>query len=300
MGRHPVIPAELTARPFNLGEAKEAGLTWMQLQGASWRRIGFDQYAWAGMQNGPELILASVQRRLPAGTAFSGRTAAWLHGLDFTACDPIEVTVPIGCRVAPRAGLVVYRTALSDCDVVLRRGLPTTSAIRTVFDLGSRPPLVEAVVAVDMALHDGLVELIGLRQHATASAGAKDIRQFRRVVELAEPLSASPMETRLRMLLVLAKLPRSEAQVSLHDDNGRFLGRVDLYYPAQRLAIEYDGGTHRSSLIEDNRRQNLLLNSGYRLLRFTFVDIRETPDTVARQVRAALGMDSKTTRRIAK
>jgi very-short-patch-repair endonuclease len=105
------------------------------------------------------------------------------------------------------------------------------------------------------------------------------------------------METRLRMLLVLARLPRPEAQVSLNDSNGRFLGRVDLYYPAQRLALEYDGGTHRTSLIEDDRRQNLLLNAGYHVLRFTVADIRETPDAVVRQVRAALGMKSK--RRVA-
>jgi very-short-patch-repair endonuclease len=90
------------------------------------------------------------------------------------------------------------------------------------------------------------------------------------------------------MLLVLAKLPRPEAQVSLHDEHDRFLGRVDLYYPAHRLAIEYDGGTHRTSLVEDNRRQNQLLNAGFRLLRFAFADIRETPTSVVDQVRHAL------------
>jgi hypothetical protein len=26
---------------------------------------------------------------------FSGKTAAWLHGLDFEPCDPIEMIVPI-------------------------------------------------------------------------------------------------------------------------------------------------------------------------------------------------------------
>ena len=95
------------------------------------------------------------------------------------------------------------------------------------------------------------------------------------------------METRLRMVLVQARLPRPEAQVSLNDNEGRFLARVDLYYPAHRLAIEYDGGTHRSSLISDNRRQNRLLNAGYRLLRFTFADIRDTPTAVVDQVRHA-------------
>ena len=37
------------------------------------------------------------------------------------------------------------------------------------------------------------------------------------------------------------------------------LARTDLYYPDQRLALEYDGGSHRESLVEDNRRQNRLL-----------------------------------------
>ena len=96
------------------------------------------------------------------------------------------------------------------------------------------------------------------------------------------------METRLRLLLVLAGLPRPEAQVPLHDDSGRFLGRPDLYYPAHRLGLEYDGSTHRDSLIQDNRRQNRLLNAGIRLLRFTATDLHRTPDSVVEQVRAAL------------
>jgi len=96
------------------------------------------------------------------------------------------------------------------------------------------------------------------------------------------------METRLRVMLMLPRLPPPEVQVPLHDSRGRFLGRVDLYYPAHQLAIEYDGGTHRSSLVEDNRRQNLLVSAGYRLLRFTFADIRDTPTGVVDQVRAAL------------
>ena len=97
------------------------------------------------------------------------------------------------------------------------------------------------------------------------------------------------METRLRLLLVLAGLPRPEVQVPLEDGRGRFLGRPDLYYPGERLGLEYDGGTHRASLAEDNRRQNRLLSAGFRLLRFTAGDVLRTPDLVVAQVRAALG-----------
>jgi very-short-patch-repair endonuclease len=96
------------------------------------------------------------------------------------------------------------------------------------------------------------------------------------------------METRLRMLLVMARLPRPRAQVSLHDWSGRFLGRPDLYYASHKLGLEYDGGTHRDNLVADNRRQNRLLNGGIRLLRFTAADIFQTPDSVVAQVRSAI------------
>lgn len=68
----------------------------------------------------------------------------------------------------------------------------------------------------------------------------------------------------------------------------RFLGRVDLYYREARLAIEYDGGIHRDNLAEDNRRQNRLVDSGVRILRFTAGDIYGSPDRVVSLVRKAL------------
>jgi hypothetical protein len=211
-----------------------------------------------------------------------------MHGLDLPPCDPVEATIPEGSGVSALAGMSVRRAALPRQDIVERNGMRVTSNLRTAVDLGTRPPLVEAVVAVDMALQKGLLDLSELRAYAASGARRKGITQLRRVVELAEPAAESPMETRLRLLLVLAGLPRPEAQVPLHDGSGRFLGRPDLYYSARRLGVEYDGSTHRASLAEDNRRQNRLLTAGIRLLRFTAGDVLSTPDLVVTQVRAAL------------
>ena len=96
------------------------------------------------------------------------------------------------------------------------------------------------------------------------------------------------METRLRWLLLQAGLPRPEVQTDLRDGDGRFVGRADLYYPAARLVIEYDGVNHRERLIEDNRRQNLLITAGYTLLRFTAADIEKRAVVIEAQVRQAL------------
>ena len=96
------------------------------------------------------------------------------------------------------------------------------------------------------------------------------------------------METRLRWLLIQRGLPPPEVQANLRGSNDRFVGRADLYYPAARLVIEYDGGNHRDRLVEDDRRQNLIVNAGFRLLRYTAADIYNRPDVVEAQVRTAL------------
>src|SRR5437660_10950795 len=148
--------------------------------------------------------------------------------------------------VRDRAGVRLRRAELPKSDVIVRQGFRTTSAIRTVCDLASRRDPVESVVAVDMAVRAGLVKLSNLARHVESHAGAKGIKRLRRAVRLADPRSESPMETRLRMELVRARLPRPSVQAELHDAAGTFIGRVDLYYPDRRMATEDAGETHQA------------------------------------------------------
>jgi very-short-patch-repair endonuclease len=284
----PAVPTALRTGPFSYSEARTLGVSRRQLRGAAYRRLGSGLYRWVGLTESPQVLLGAVARRLPPGAALSGRTAAWLHGLDLAPCDPIEVTIPEPIGSGHRAGLSVRRGKLAREEIVRRRGLPATSPLRTVVDLAGRDPLTEGVVAADMFLHAGLVSMHKLRTYVAEHPGVKGIARLRRVVDLAEPKAESAMETRLRVLLVLAGLPRPEVQVSIHDDHGRFLGRPDLLYSKQRLAIEYDGGNHRDRMVDDNRRQNGLVGAGLRLLLFTAADVYGTPDLVALQVRRGL------------
>ena len=282
------VPVALKNKPFNLADARTLGVTRGQLRAARYGRLGAGMYHWVGLKESPQLTLTAVARRLPRGAAFSGRTAAWLHGLDVEPCDPIEVTIPEPAGSSRVAGATVRRAALAAGEVELRRRLPATSALRTAVDLGGRNPLTEAVVSADLFLHAELVSLDDLLHHVAGHSGAWGIARLRRVVDLAEPKSESAMESRLRMVLVTAGLPKPEVQIDIHDDGGRFLGRPDLLYRRQRLAIEYDGGNHRDRMVEDNRRQNGLVGAGYRLLRFTAGDVYNAPETVALQVRHGL------------
>ncbi len=228
------------------------------------------------------------RRRLPAAAAFSGFTAAWLHGLDVEPCNPIEVTLPRASRISRVAGVSLTRSDVCESEITRIHDLPTTSSTRAVADLARRLMLVEAVVILDMALHSRVVNLKQLTLWADAHPRYRGAGRLMRALELAEAAAESPMETRLRLLLVSSRLPKPSVQVPLYDDTGLFLARPDLYYPGKRLALEYDGGSRRRSLVGDNRRQNRLVDAGYRLLRFTAGDILNIPASVVGLVARAL------------
>ena len=96
------------------------------------------------------------------------------------------------------------------------------------------------------------------------------------------------METRTRLLLVLAGLPLPLVQFDVYDAAGRFVARVDLAYPQIKLAIEYDGDHHRerSTFRRDVARLNALRLCGWTVLRFTADDVLRHPAKVVAQVQA--------------
>jgi very-short-patch-repair endonuclease len=224
------------------------------------------------------MVISAWQRQLPPDAVFAGKTAAWLFGLDLDPLNPIELIVPSRSGVRSRPGLNVRRCDIPPSDVVEVRGLATTSVPRTLVDLCLRLTPVETLVLIDAAVRAHVTDRESLCSYS---------RRLGSIAAFAQP-AESPMETRLRWLLLQAGLPHPEVQVDLRDADGRFLGRADLYYPGSRLVIEYDGGNHRERLVEDNRRQNLLINAGFRMLRFTAADVLNQPDLVVAQVRSAL------------
>lgn len=278
MSRTPHVPTQLKEKPFNLLQARRAGLTKSALKGRSWRRIGTGLYCWSGLEEDPWQVLHAWRDSLPRETLFAGTTAAWISGLEFNPTNPVEIIVPLHSGIRSRPELRVRHCKIPASETVTFRGLRVTNLHRILRDLCHRLPRVDALVAIDMALRKKLTTVTALGRYGGG-------RKLRSLAALAAP-AESPMETRLRWLLIQRGLPRPEVQVKLGDDNP--LGRADLYYPAARLILEFDGGNHRDRLVEDNRRQNLLLSAGFRLLRFTSSDVYNHPDLVEAQVRSAL------------
>jgi very-short-patch-repair endonuclease len=66
---------------------------------------------------------------------------------------------------------------------------------------------------------------------------------------------------------------------------------ADIYFPAHRLVVETDGwdthGTRQAS--EDDRAKDAALTAaGYTVLRFTWRQLRDEPQTVADRLKAVL------------
>jgi len=283
------VPDQLKGQPITIAQAEAAGVTRDQLRGSQFRRVGRGLYAWVGLRENPDFVADALLRQLPPESVLSGLSAARAYGLDIQSAPRVEVTAPPSAPIRTRPGMVVHRARLQAADITRMRGLMVTTPLRTCFDLLCNLSLVEAVVAADTMLHRRLVKLPELVDYIEAHVAFKGVRQARRVAGLADAKAESPMESRLRMVIVGAGLPRPEVQEPLMDEIGVVVARPDLSYRAARLGIEYDGATHRESLAEDNRRQNLLLSRlGVVLLRYTAFDVYQRPATIVDGVRCVL------------
>ena len=103
-------------------------------------------------------------------------------------------------------------------------------------------PLEDAVADLDRLVRTGLVDVVAVRAAAATLTG-RDCRHVRRVAALADGLTESPQETRLRLLLRRTGLPDPITQHVVRDGS-RFVARVDSAWPEHRLALEYDGARH--------------------------------------------------------
>jgi hypothetical protein len=264
-----------------------------ELRGPRFVRVLPDIYVPVALAGDPVVrARAAYLLVAPRGGVLAGHAAALLLGADCGSRNaPVEVLV--GHDLRPHPGLIVRRGRPEPVDVIEAAGCRVTSPLRTAWDLGRGPSLVEAVVAVDALgrrrTRGGFepAELLGRRR---TDPGARHSRRLDRVVELADTRAESPMETRLRLVLVLGGLPPPEVQHELLDEYGFVVARFDLAYPGARLAIEYDGVAHGSRMFsaDDRWRDATTSGHGWQTLRFVRDDVVLTPRRTVDAVRLAL------------
>jgi len=267
-------------------------ITRSQLKGGMWQRLFKDVYVHQAVALTHRVQCQATALVLPPGAAVSGASAAHLLGADVLKPGArVEVTVPREMRMPDWPDVATRYSELQPTDLVEVGGIPATTPVRTAFDLARRIPLDEAVVGVDALLHVCGLQLSAISAYANdGRASWHGVRRIPAVLALAAPGAESPMETRLRLVLVRAGLPEPVLQHRVLDHRGKVVARLDLAYPDSRLGVEYDGEHHLepTTVRRDLLRQNALRALGWTVLRFTSDDVLRAPGRLAAQVAAAL------------
>lgn len=150
--------------------------------------------------------------------------------------------------------------------------------------------LVDLVVLGDAMLKARLTTISALIEAIEAWHG-NGTRLGLRAARLMREGVDSPMETRVRLLIVLAGLPEPTVNVIVRGDDGSWRMRFDLCYLTQRLIVEYDGRRHAESPEQWERdiyRREELDRMDYRLLVVTSRGIYNEPQRTLERIRDAL------------
>jgi very-short-patch-repair endonuclease len=89
----------------------------------------------------------------------------------------------------------------------------------------------------------------------------------------------------MRLALVRAGLPEPLIGHRVYDSAGRYIGRPDLAYVRERIAIEYEGDVHRTDSVvfqRDIERRERFEDAGWRVIRVTNADFRDPARFLAR------------------
>lgn len=197
---------------------------------------------------------------------------------------------------------VVHETRdLRAIDSTVVDGIPVTTVVRTLIDLGAVASRQRVGQALDDACRRKLVTIEEVRARFVelARRGRNGIGTMRSL--LAErPGGEIPPDSYLERLVIRAladhgvPAPVRQFRVATRD----FVAYLDLAWPQHRLALECDGTAFHMSVEQfhrDRERQNRLVLLGWTVLRYTYRDASQRPAWLAEQVLLALASSVRRT-----
>lgn len=214
----------------------------------------------------------------------SGLAAAWWHGLTRFAPDVVEVTMPRNASGRKRPGSRLRRRDLAPADVVECRELRVTALPLTVIEAAVRRH--GGMKIVDRALQRD-AELRELWSAHLRNKGRYGSPAARILLQAASDGARSEAERLMVRLLRTAKIRGWRT----NHPAGPY--RIDVAFVKEKVAIEVDGLAFHSEsddFHQDRVRQNYLMLRGWRVLRFTWLDLVEYPDRVIAEIRSALSV----------
>jgi hypothetical protein len=213
------------SRPFTRQEALRAGISLRELRGPAYQRLHTGIFVAAAAEVTP--LVRAAAALLPFGDkAFASHaTAARVWELPIPTVPEDHVTVVVKSERRRRAGIVCHYAANGWIRTV--EGVRVSAAEQTFVELATLLPLVELVVVGDHMVRHGRISVAALRKFC-AAAVSPGAAKARLAAALVRERVDSPMESRLRLLIVFAGLPEPRVNITVGDDLGLVRRKYDL------------------------------------------------------------------------
>lgn len=224
--------------------------------------------------------LASGRRGVIAGVAASA-----LHGAPWV--DPSQPIELGAVRIRRQPGLVPRADVIADDEVTMIGGLPVTSRVRTAFDMGRRLDRTEALARLDALMWNQRYDVDKVAQLGRRHRRATGLARLYELLPLVDGGAASIPESRVRLWLHDAGLPRPETQIAVIIGH-RPHAWLDMGWREFKVAVEYDGDHHRKDrrqYVRDIARLRMLESLGWIVVR---VIAEDKPRDVIARAEAAL------------
>lgn len=274
--------------PFRADEALAAGLVTRYRLRSEFQAVHRNVYIPKGQQLNPQDRAVAAWLWADRRATLAGLSASATYG---TRWINAQLPAELNRRSRDKAsGVILHSDALQDDETCVRDGMKLTTPARTAFDLGRRKGLQRAVARLDALSRATDLKLPEVQSLVERHPGARGIIQLRRALELIDAGSQSPWETRTRLTLVAAGLPRPTTQVPVYD-GGCLLARIDMGWEDWLVGVEFDGAQHWTDPRQrtwDIDRQAELEALGWRIVRVSADMLRYRPSVVVMRARAAL------------
>ncbi|MCV7230373.1 DUF559 domain-containing protein [Mycolicibacterium komossense] len=218
----------------------------------------------------------------------TGISAAAVLGTKWLDDDRPAELVRVNRHSPP--GIVVRSYGLTADETCRRRGMHVTTPPRTAFDIGRTLPARQGIPILDALVQATGIKPSDVMAVASTKRGVRGVRRLRDALELVDGGAESPQESRLRLLLVGAGLPKPETQIEFFDDFGEAFIRVDMGWRQWQVAVEYDGIQHWADPQQrawDIERITLLEAMGWVVIRVS-ARMMSRPLAIVERVRAKL------------
>ncbi|MCV7383637.1 DUF559 domain-containing protein [Mycolicibacter longobardus] len=268
-----------------LGVVTRRGLE-SELKHGSLQKIWYGIYADGELTD--ELLLRGLDLATGTTVAVCLGTAAAAYGFDTEEPIDLHVLNPPDRQLRSADGLVVHRREGAPLSEVA--GRPATAPAWTAVEVARALRRPRALATLDAALRSGACSRRELRQAVIQQSGRRGIVAVRDLLPLADPLAESPMESESRLMMIDGGLPLPVLQLEIVDRDYR-TWRVDFAWPAQRVAVEYDGVVPHEGLaafVYERQRRAALQELGWVVISLIADDVRRRPWQTVRRIETQL------------